>query len=84
VRILNPETDIALARGRTLQLVAEVKWRSKPTPKMIRRAEENLAKLPAPTRLIIVPDKTGLPEPRAAKLVDIYDLVEAARAGSPI
>jgi len=83
VKILNPETDIALARGRSLVLAAEVKWRSHPTPAMIRRAEQNLARLPAQERLIIVPDKTGLPEPRAAKLLDVHDLIEAAAGGSP-
>jgi len=78
VRILDPEVDIALARGRKLVIAAEVKWRRNPTPTLVRKAAAKLLSLQVEHRFLIVPDKTGLPEPSGVALLDAHDLVRLA------
>ena len=82
VKILNPEVDVALARGRRVVVVAEVKWRRDIRKSDIARAEENLARVPAPVRLLIVPDATIVPG-TSLNVLDARALVEYAAARKP-
>ncbi|MEB3759274.1 MAG: AAA family ATPase [Desulfurococcales archaeon] len=79
VKILQPETDIALTKFKQLKLIAEVKWTSDITRQKLREIEEKLAKLPAETKLLILPDKTILPRETWLQVLDITDLVKMAK-----
>jgi len=62
VKILEPEIDIAPAGFQRIRLVAEVKWVEKLTRRELRHVEEKLARFPDAQALLIVPDKTIVPE----------------------
>jgi len=53
------DIDIALARGRRIVLVGEVKWRQSIPASMLRRVEERLASVrSAERRILFVPDRS--------------------------
>jgi len=79
VKILQPEIDIALTKFKKLKLVAEVKWITDITGQKLRKVEEKLAKVPAETKLLVLPDKTILSRDTWLQLLDIKDLIMLAR-----
>ena len=79
LRILKPyEIDIALAQGRNIKLVAEVKWTHKLARKEVRRIEAKLAQFEDAEKLLIVPDATLVPETQL-KILDIKESKRIAR-----
>ncbi|ALL00464.1 hypothetical protein Pyrde_0414 [Pyrodictium delaneyi] len=78
VKILEPEIDIALAEFQRIRLVAEVKWVEKLTRRELRHIEEKLARFPDAQALLIVPDKTIVPE-TWLEVWDTKDLAAKAR-----
>ncbi len=79
VRIELPEleVDVALRRHKKLHLAAEIKWKEKITKKDIKNAEDKLSRLNAPKKLLIVPDKSKIPqEPEGVHVVDWRDFLK--------
>ncbi len=83
VKILDPEVDVALVRGRRLALVAEVKWVSRSLRRdEVRRIEAKLSSLGAERALLVVPDATLVPE-TSLEVWDAERMLREARS-SPI
>ncbi len=78
VRIESPEIDVALVEYRSLRVVAEVKWVNRLSTSDVKRIEAKLARFPEAEKILIVPDKTIVPE-TWLQVWDISDLVARAR-----
>ena len=78
VRIEQPEIDIALAEYNTLRVVAEVKWVRRLSTSTMRRIEAKLSAFSEARKILVVPDKTIVPE-TWLEVWDIGDLVAKAR-----
>ena len=78
VKILKPETDIAIASRNKLLIAAEVKWRNQVRREELAKAQENLSQVNAETKLIITKKKpqwsTKIP------IVTLGELVENIKA----
>ncbi len=75
VKILKPaEIDVALAHGRKIKIVIEVKW-GKPSRTDVLKAEEKLYRFPEAEKILVVPDKTLIPVETSLKVVDAEDLI---------
>ncbi len=77
VKVLEPEIDIALVEYKRIQLVAEVKWSNKLTKSEVKKIEEKLGRFPDARQILIVPDKTIVPE-TGLEVWDVEDLREKA------
>lgn len=62
VKILEPEIDIALVEYKRVRVVAEVKWASRITKREVNEVEDKLGKFLDARQILIVPDKTIVPE----------------------
>ena len=79
VKVLEPEVDVALVRGRRLALVAEVKWVSRSLRRdEVRRIEAKLHSLGAERSILVVPDAGLVPE-TSLEVWDAERLIEEAR-----
>jgi len=73
------DIDIALARGRRVVLVGEVKWRRNLSTSMLRRVEERLNRVQtAERRILFVPDRSITGETRL-EVWDLNRLVQEAK-----
>ncbi len=80
VKILHPtEVDVALAHGRRIKLVAEVKWVNRLTRSDVRKAESKLASYEEARHLLIVPDPSQVPE-TSLEVLGPRELVEISRS----
>lgn len=79
VKVFEPEINIALARGRKLELVAEVKWTTKLSSSDIRRIEDKLHQIEARHRLLIVPAASIVPE-TSLEVMDIDKAIRLSRS----
>ncbi len=79
VKIALPEleVDIALRKHKHLNLVGEVKWKTRLTKKELKSVEDKLTGLDAERRFLIVPDRSLLPrEPEDINVLDWRNFVE--------
>ena len=73
VKVLEPEIDIALVEYKGIHLVAEVKWSNELTKSEVKKIEEKLGKFPDARQILVVPDKTIVPE-TSLEVWDVEDL----------
>jgi len=78
VKVLEPEIDIALVEYQRIRLVAEVKWVGKLDRRAVRNIEAKLSQFPDARKLLVVPDKTIVPE-TWLEVLDVDDLTAMAR-----
>ena len=78
VKILKPETDIAIASHNKLLIAAEVKWRNQVRREELAKAQENPIQLDAETKLIITKNETQWS--RRIPVVTFGELVENIKA----
>ncbi|MEA3558615.1 MAG: hypothetical protein U9R75_05110 [Candidatus Thermoplasmatota archaeon] len=55
-------------------LALEVKWKNRISMEDIKRAEKSLGRIPAPRKVLFVPDKKGL-QSEALEIMDISDMI---------
>ncbi len=77
VKILEPEIDIALVEYKKIRVVAEVKWASRLTKREVNEIEDKLGKFSDARQILIVPDKTIVPE-TSLEVWDLGDLTVKA------
>jgi len=77
VKVLNPELDVALARGKRVAVVAEVKWTDSLSSTELRKIEEKLAPFRA-KKYLVVKDKSGIASTKL-NVLDASDLLALAR-----
>ena len=78
VKILKPETDIAMASRNKLLIAAEVKWRNQVRRGELAKVQENLSQVNAETKLIITKNKPQWS--RKIPVVTFGELVENIKA----
>ncbi len=74
VNIDEPEIDFALASFKRIKVVGEVKW-GKVTAKDVTETEKKLAQFDA-ERLLVVPEKAGLPRSKLLTVLEPADLLK--------
>jgi len=75
VKILKPEIDIALLRGRRLEIVGEVKWKDRVSKKELLEVEERLSKFDC-KKILVVPEKGVLEGETDLEIWDVERIVE--------
>ncbi len=68
------EVDGILSRFKRPDIAIEVKWKSEIRKRDVIRAEENLKRIPAERRILIVPDKTDISS--SLEVMDLKDLLK--------